>query len=386
MTKFGALNNPPDYICYNETLCNHNLFSNSVRPPIDLLGNNSTCRFFNELGISTANMIYPKQITDDVYVLFRKCSSYHQPPSISNYSNLYACANSSKIISRHRLVDQVEDCLYGDDESYTESCSLSIPNHRFKCVIKNRTVCLARVRVNDDDSNCDDVSDEPLIYEMQLREDLSRAIAFTKICDGFSEVSPIFIDGRNETDETECSYFPCNNTYTRCNGIWNCPDGADEVNCEWPPVCPLMHQICLSPINGNFTCLHINRVNDGIIDCLGATDERQFCHKMCPSYICPHYRCSNSSICISGYKICFTPSPCPMTNDIPMSLCEDLKGIGVKKCILDTKKNFAQDFLCKLDGYNTMYTTYLSLVIPTFYYSPSQYKLGELQVFGFFGI
>ena len=104
---------------------------------------------FNEFGISTANMFNSDHIINAVYALFCTCSSYHQASSISNYSNLYTCINSSKIISKHRLIDQIQDSWYGDDESYTESCSLSIPNHRFKCVMKNRTVCLARVRMND---------------------------------------------------------------------------------------------------------------------------------------------------------------------------------------------------------------------------------------------
>jgi hypothetical protein len=63
-------------------------------------------------------------------------------------------------------------------------------------------------------------------------------ISFPGICDGYTELPPNLIDGRNETDETECDDYPCNNTYTRCDGIWNCLDGADEVNCEKPSVCP----------------------------------------------------------------------------------------------------------------------------------------------------
>ena len=41
------------------------------------------------------------------------------------------------------------------------------------------------------------------------------------------------INGINETDETECEQWECNNIYTHCNGIWNCPNGADEIGCDF---------------------------------------------------------------------------------------------------------------------------------------------------------
>ena len=56
-------------------------------------------------------------------------------------------------------------------------------------------------------------------------------ILFQHICDGFIDLLPIMIAERNETDETECEQWQCNNIYTRCNGVWNCPNGADEIGC-----------------------------------------------------------------------------------------------------------------------------------------------------------
>ncbi|CAF3547870.1 unnamed protein product [Rotaria sp. Silwood1] len=77
------------------------------------------------------------------------------------------------------------------------------------------------------------------------------------------------IDGRDETDENECEYWPCNNTYTRCDGLWSCKDGADEVNCP-SSTCPEFQHSCVF-LNDTSTvsCLPIARAGDGIVDCLG---------------------------------------------------------------------------------------------------------------------
>lgn len=302
----------------------------------------------------------------DLYRLFRTCSSYHQPSSISNYSNLYVCTNSSKIISRHRLLDQINDCWHVDDESYTESCSLSIPNHRFQCNITDRTVCLARVRVNDDVDDCNDRSDERSFYDDQREDPWEEEISFTKTCDGFTEVSPpILIDGRNETDETECGYFPCNNTYTRCDGIWNCFDGADEINCEWPPMCPLMHHWCLSPVDGNYTCLHINRVNDGIVDCFGATDEVGFCREKCIKGICPSYRHLNNNICLPYHSVCQNTTQYFATDDILKNLCRLERVPKLAKCVFHVLGELSrtESLFCGVEGFKKLIRPHLSLII-----------------------
>jgi hypothetical protein len=39
----------------------------------------------------------------------------------------------------------------------------------------------------------------------------------------------------NETDETHCELWPCNNANVRCDGYWQCVNGFDELNCSQNP-------------------------------------------------------------------------------------------------------------------------------------------------------
>jgi hypothetical protein len=213
---------------------------------------------------------------------------------------------------------------------------------------------------------------------------MKESILFSTMCDGIRHVPPILIDGRNETDETECDYFPCNNPYTRCDGNWNCLNGADELNCEWPPMCPSMHHICFAPVTGGFTCLHIDRVNDGVIDCLGSNDERRLCHGMnLLSY--NSFQCPNTSICTEVDSVCSPSSPCPMSNDI-LIFCENINWLRLLMCtmVLDTNESEQRldDLFCKIVYFWLQQRIlYLSLTIPKFYYFLNQTNSGELQVF-----
>ena len=125
---------------------------------------------------------------------------------------------------------------------------------------------------------------------------------------------PIMIEERNETDETECEQWECNNIYTRCNGIWNCLNGADEIDCNSYSTlnCSSNHHLCVSPDTNQLICLPIEKANDGKVDCLGATDEPTLCRtKYSINTMIYDFYCMNqtfpsciilSSLC-NGHKI-----------------------------------------------------------------------------------
>ncbi|CAF2635355.1 unnamed protein product [Rotaria sp. Silwood2] len=60
----------------------------------------------------------------------------------------------------------------------------------------------------------------------------SKEIVYKRLCNGFVHMLSILINGTNETDETNCDYWLCNNLYTRCDGVWYCLNGINELNCE----------------------------------------------------------------------------------------------------------------------------------------------------------
>ena len=138
----------------------------------------------------------------------------------------------------------------------------------------------------------------------------------------------------------------------------------------------------LLAITGNITCLHIEHFNDGVIDCLGATDERQLCIEMDPLISSNRFLCQNSNICINTADVC---SKCNVTNDIAMSFCQAEEWVSFRRCLRGTGNSMITrvlDFLCKLGGYQkSLEPPYLSLISPTFYYFPAQINLGELRVF-----
>ena len=141
---------------------------------------------------------------------------------------MYPCSNASKCISNHRLLDGIQDCPRNDDETFNDTCSLN-QTHRFQCSItKNK--CFSPLLIQDDYCDCPNCEDE--IFSPSKNNVKEVHIPFYLICDGFQDITSILIDGRYETDETEFNEWQCNNYYTSCNNIWNCPNGIDEINCS----------------------------------------------------------------------------------------------------------------------------------------------------------
>ena len=270
---------------------------------------------------------------------------------------MYQCVNSSKSISRRRLNDQIKDCFYNDDEESTtahDACALARPGRYFKCATNNK--CIPHRLVGDGTCHCN----HHYIYDMNLCDDelfdqhySRKVVSFPTICDGFNELIPVLVHGRNETDETECEQWPCDNPYTRCDRHWNCPNGADEINCDSPPYlnCSLDEHICVSPKTRQFMCLPIEKANDKKIDCLGATDEPIACYRD-PYYLNDQsFLCHNtlSWICITPDHICDPISECIELRD--RFMCSDLwEAVNKFRTCSKVEERFRSDvhnFFCR---------------------------------------
>ncbi|CAF1056873.1 unnamed protein product [Adineta steineri] len=285
----------PDYICYDAQLCD---FISST-----FHYQNLTCRHRQQI-------VVDRDLGYDEFLLF--LSNYFRPCAapyiMSNdeqyrqHPSLYCCKNSSKCISKHRLMDRVRDCPMDDDESYELSCSLQ-DTHRFKCY--------------DQDTKCWSPSVDPNSCIVFNQKQNLNEILFQNICDGVVHLLPRQIDGQSHSDETECQHWPCNNIYTRCDSFKACPDGRDEYGCL-NSECPLDLYPCISPINYTIICLLMDQVADNIIDCLGATDELQYCYI---SHIETNDHCWNVTGCISSDQLCEHFRSCP--SPIHENFCEN---------------------------------------------------------------
>ncbi|CAM4812085.1 unnamed protein product [Rotaria magnacalcarata] len=182
-----------------------------------------TNRFFSEFeGNIVPDFIF-MELTDYFVGFTLPCRTTNTNRSCNNASYFH-CNQSSRCISYDRVGDGIVDCFYGEDELF-DTCQWKDSN-RFKCK-SERTKCLSPVAVGNGFSECLTSEDEIFVYITDLVE----LIPFMDLCNTKSNLNLILL-GINETDETNCEWWPCNNSYTHCNGVWDCPNGADELNCS----------------------------------------------------------------------------------------------------------------------------------------------------------
>jgi hypothetical protein len=90
-------------------------------------------------------------------------------------------------------------------------------------------------------------------------------------------MSPCFFSRNfSDTDETDCEMWPCTAPYSRCNGLWNRPNGCDELNCPSPQKtsCADNEHSCAFFNSTIMGCFSLARAGDRHFDCLFGIDER----------------------------------------------------------------------------------------------------------------
>ena len=314
----------PNYICYDEQLC-------EFIPSIFRHGNYS-CQHADEFGFGSSRTFQNwTSIIRSIEPYFRRCSIGWNQKNHSNHPSLYCCKNSSKCISKHRILDNISDCYLNDDEEQFElSCSIRNAQ-RFSCGIEKK--CYSSI-----------LFPRQICSPSHLRN--LDEIRFREICDRVVQVSFLSTDGQNYTDETECENWPCNNYYTRCDGFWSCPDGADEENCITPQLCPAHTLPCVSLVNYTFSCLPASQVSDENIDCLGAADESLHCRNQITEYTkSGGFRCGNSDTCLVQSRMCDSKNHCSFGDD--EVFCEG----HYRMCYYKDQFNLSivEEAICRLD-------------------------------------
>jgi hypothetical protein len=261
----------PDFLCYDVQRCP--FF------PYDFKIDNYTCIDSRKIGLTK---------WDYIREFFGQCLTIDQNGNETHcvHPSLFHCPNTSKCISKHRLVDGISNCYEKIDETDNDSCQLN-DKHRFRCSSENK--CISRILVGDNFNNWYGKEDEMIPMYNKL--------FYKNLCNGYTHHLPILVNEQNETDETNCEQWPCNNQYTRCDGAWTCLNGADELNCNPLSKCYPNYHECISPTTFDIICLPLNQSNDGKMDCLGGTDEREHCRNLYPDIFFIHYRCWNETKC-----------------------------------------------------------------------------------------
>ena len=264
------------YLCYNTTDYDQFFHQNQT-----LLINNIRCVHTQEFYLLINQFNHSlKTNLDILHDLHKTLKRYHlsmnYTTELCNRSNMYQCIDSPKCVDMLHILNGIYDCPQMDDEIISLLRSTSamefIEKTHFKCQLNNKYIPLRLV--GDMQCDCEPDSRDYCEDEHIFVNYIKTNILFQHICDRFQELSPILIDGNNYTDETECEQWECNNIYTRCNTERNCPHAEDEIDCDFISIgCSSKFYRCVSPQTYEFICLPLEKINDGSIDCLSATDE-----------------------------------------------------------------------------------------------------------------
>ncbi|CAF4076984.1 unnamed protein product, partial [Rotaria sordida] len=240
----------PDFICFNPKDCPALTYC-----VIDIgINNGLVCCAASELSNELLNG--GKKMKNALEKLFIRCSTTGIEQSCS-HSSLFHCSLSLKCISKHRLVDGIIDCYFEEDEVFP-TCQLN-DSKRFMCK-SEQNKCLSPIAVQNGKNDCQNEEDE--MTENQ-RNTLKGDVPFALLCDGKNHS---LLLKSNETDETNCQYWPCNNPYVRCNRLQNCADGTDEHNC--PKLkCTWKGTSCSRRLLTNLFCFPLMVLMEQYLDC-----------------------------------------------------------------------------------------------------------------------
>lgn len=176
----------------------------------------------------------------------KKCIEYSTPAPATNCTG-FLCSKTRECLNQEDVCDGVIDCLDGSDEDFTPKGIC----HKNNCNLTVNFVC-DDVRCLHKYCNptpiCNDRRDQMNCSPGSLEDDEEDALFTPGTCPNF---------------ECDGLCLPLDN---RCDGITQCPNGSDEMNCEID--CGTDEFYC-PPLG----CHSNSKKCDGYIDCFDASDE-----------------------------------------------------------------------------------------------------------------
>lgn len=329
-------------ICYNISVCDiYRDYQSFVVDGYDCLSIDLLDPYSIKKNVNSANVALTLAVI--IQNLFSQCLTIQSAIPTS----LYACKNRL-LISHHRRFDQHEDCYPWPytDEKYMSTCDRNWTD-RFRCKRGNDLRCIPRRLLHDGNIDCFDTQDELFPsgctndFDCQyLREyDLNKSlpIAYEELCNGYAEIGDTGDTGGAESDETNCDQWPCDAQGTRCDNIWNRPNGCDELNCpQTIPYfitrhvanCSANEHYCFQYNNSRITCLPVAKAGDGHIDCLFGSDERTAsylhrCRDMDPFFLSALLMCDGIKDCSLGDDELMCPWRTPLSCPIRAFACKN---------------------------------------------------------------
>ncbi|CAF1306512.1 unnamed protein product [Adineta ricciae] len=237
----------PDLICFNINQCP--VFKDRV----DNLGiiNDLTCSSASNL--TTEYQIYRLNgLLLNLHHIIKQCLTTDTKDFCDN-SMQFHCNESRKCISYHRIQDSHEDCIHSEDEYYS-ACPFN-DTRRYQCPLGGY-ICLSPVAIGNGFRDCGSKDDE----EIHSKQDFNRTKSYSEICLGQAG-QHLYIGPHR--DRSFCELWPCNNPYVKCDKIWDCSNGVDELNCPYSHCLSNEHE-CYDDQSRLTHCLPASQIVDDI--------------------------------------------------------------------------------------------------------------------------
>ncbi|CAF3768257.1 unnamed protein product [Rotaria sp. Silwood1] len=250
----------PDFICFNASQCPKLLFC-SINIGID---NGLNCCKRENLINKTLD--YQNDLNNIFKDLIEQCS---------------------------KIVNGYNDCYYKEDEQFS-TCQLN-DSTRFICPL-NFNKCLSMIAVNDGE-------DEWPYNRWNIL--INKAPPIGIFCDSENDLS--LSNTFNNTDETNCEWWPCNNLYSRCDNKWHCLNGYDELN--WPQInCSLNEHKCYYEDYYRYLCISVDHLMEKYSNCDESYINRKIYLNNQTYYNSMNYFLWNKTKCITSKQICLNQS------------------------------------------------------------------------------